>query len=123
MGRRRLVYGVALGVAVIVALAAAGIGLNAARERARQLEFRVPPGTVARIERGDAVEIFPREVVISLARYDTLVIRNDDTRPITVGPYAISPGQRFIQRYYSPGTYDLICSLHGDTGLRIVVTE
>jgi plastocyanin len=42
---------------------------------------------------------------------------------MTVGPYRIAPGQRFVQRFEGPGTFELICSIHGERGLRIVVTR
>jgi hypothetical protein len=91
--------------------------------QARELVFAIPPGTAARQSAGEEVAIFPPMIAIDLNRQDTLVIRNDDSVPVTVGPFRVEPGQRFVQRYRSPGTFELLCSAHGGETLRIVVTR
>jgi hypothetical protein len=107
-----------------VGLALGGLILmSAARAASRTYVVRVPPGTVARIAAGEEVAIFPQRIELKLSEYDTLVVRNDDSETITIGPYRIEPGQRFVQRYEGPGTFELICSIHGDQGLSIVVTR
>ena len=93
------------------------------RTEERSLIFAVPPGSVARIQAGEELELLPSTIRLSLHGKDTLVIRNDDTQSITVGPFLIAPGQRFEQRYYNAGTYDLICTLHSSQRLRVVVEQ
>lgn len=113
-----------LGLAVLIGLGVGGLWLlQEARSAARSYVVRVPPGTAARMSAGEQVELFPQQIELKLSEYDTLVVRNDDTVPLTIGPYRVEPGQRFVQHYEGPGTFDLICSLHGEEGLRIVVTR
>lgn len=122
---RRHPVAVLLGVIVgLIALGGGLLWLIEARQTAqRTLVISVPPGTAARIAAGEPVELFPQTLTLRLSEHDTLVVRNDDSEPHTIGPYRVQPGQRFTQRYESPGTFDLICSIHGEAGLRIVVVR
>ncbi len=104
------------------AIVAAGLWLwQATSNQQRQLVFEIPPGTAARLAAGEEVTIFPSTIVIDLRQYDTLVIQNNDSAEVTIGPFRIVPGQRFVQRYWGPGTYELICSVHQGEQLRIEV--
>lgn len=118
---------VALALAGLILLITVGLGglwlLQEARNAARTYVVSVPPGTAARLAAGERIEVFPRQIELRLSEHDTLVVRNDDNVAMTVGPYRIEPGQRFVQRYAGPGTFDLICSIHGAEELRIVVTR
>ncbi len=106
-------------VAIIVAV---GAWLwQATTDRQRQLVYEIPPGTATRLAAGEEVNIFPSTIVIDLRQYDTLVIQNNDSAVVTIGPFRIVPGQRFVQRYWGPGTYELICSVHQGEQLRIEV--
>lgn len=109
---------------LVSALGLTGLWLQHERQEARRsLVVSVPAGTAARLAAGETLEIFPQELKLRLSEHDTLVVRNDDSEPITIGPYRIEPGQRFVQRYASPGTFELLCSIHSDETLRIVVTR
>ncbi len=109
-------------LATIAMIGAGGFFLwQATTDRQRQLIFEIPPGTAARIAAGEAVNIFPSTIVIDLRQHDTLIIQNNDSEEVTIGPFKIVPGQRFVQRYWNPGTYELICSVHQGEQLRIVV--
>jgi hypothetical protein len=113
-----------VGLALLIGLGLAGLWLQHERQQAlRTLVVSVPPGTAARIAAGEEVELFPRQINLRLSEQDTLVVRNDDSEPVTIGPYRIAPGQRFVQHYASPGTFELLCSIHGGDTLRIVVTR
>lgn len=106
-----------------------GVGIAGAwygsqrRDAERRLVFTVPNGSVARLAAGEQLDILPSTIQLSLRDQDTLVIRNEDAQPIQVGPFKIAPGQQFEQRYYNPGTYDLMCTLHQSQRLRIVVVR
>lgn len=109
-------------LALVIVVAGAGYWyLNQRREDERQLIFTVPPGSVARLAAGEELDILPSTIQLSLRGQDTLIIRNDDTETIQVGPFTIAPGQQFQQRYYNPGTYDLVCTLHESERLRVIV--
>ena len=109
-------------LATIAMIGAGGFFLwQATTDRQRQLIFEIPPGTAARIAAGEEVNIFPSKIVIDLRQHDTLIIQNNDSEEVTIGPFRIVPGQRFIQRYWSPGVYELICSVHQGEQLRIEV--
>ncbi|NCC30724.1 MAG: hypothetical protein EOM24_01725 [Chloroflexia bacterium] len=109
----------------LVLLIGVGIGsfwwLQARDEAQRTLVIRVPPGTALQLAAGEEIDLFPQEIVLRLSEQDTLVIQNDDDEAITIGPYRVAPGQRFIQHFAGPGTFELVCSLHPSEQLRIVV--
>lgn len=108
-------------VLVLLALGGAGWWWRYGRDEARQVVYAVPLGTAARLAAGEAVMVLPDQINLVLGTHDILVIRNDDTQPVQIGPFKIAPGQRFTQQYYNRGTYDLICSIHRSERLRIVV--
>lgn len=115
-----------VGGALLLAALAAGLGgwrWSEARQEARQLVFAVPPGAAARLAAGDELAVLPATITLDLDEHDTLVIRNDDSAPVTIGPFRIEPGQRFVQRYVNPGTFDMLCTLHSDQRVRVVVTR
>jgi hypothetical protein len=114
----------ALAVLALLTTLAAGLGLwrwVEWRAETRQLVYVVAPGTAARLAAGEHVEVLPATIEIDLDTHDTLVIRNDDSAPVTVGPFKIEPGQRFVQRYTNPGTFDMLCTLHGEQRMRVLV--
>lgn len=112
-------------IILLATIAMIGVGgfflWQATTDRQRQLIFEIPPGTAARIAAGETANIFPSTIVIDLRQHDTLIIQNNDSEEVTIGPFKIVPGQRFVQRYWNPGTYELICSVHQGEQLRIVV--
>lgn len=112
-------------IILLATIAMIGVGgfflWQATTDRQRQLIFEIPPGTAARIAAGETVNIFPSTIVIDLRQHDTLIIQNNDSEEVTIGPFKIVPGQRFVQRYWNPGTYELICSVHQGEQLRIEV--
>jgi hypothetical protein len=121
-GARRLIS--LIGLLLLLSLTLTMLWLQQQRKEAeRSLVVRVEPGTAARMAAGAAPPVFPQQINLRLSEQDTLVIRNDDSEPVTIGPYRIAPGQQFTQRYTSPGTFDLLCSIHATGKLRVVVTR
>ncbi|NWG21991.1 MAG: hypothetical protein HXY39_16920 [Chloroflexi bacterium] len=109
---------------IVLGAGIAGAWYGSQRQEAeRRLVFTVPNGSVARLAAGEQLDVLPPTIQLSLRGQDTLVIRNEDVQPIQVGPFKIAPGQQFEQRYYNPGTYDLMCTLHQSQRLRIVVVR
>lgn len=123
MGRHPVVLALA-GLILLIGLGAGGLWLmSEARAAARTYVVRVPPGTAARLAAGEGVEVFPQRIELKLSKYDALEVRNDDSEVVTIGPYRIEPGQRWVQRYEGPGTFELMCSIHKGERLSIVVTR
>ena len=106
---------------LLLALALGGCGLLEPGAEARQQVFVIPPGTVARQAAGEQVNILPDTITLTLGQKDTLVIRNEDSQPVQIGPFKIAPGQRFEQQYFNRGSFDLVCTLHQSQQLKIVV--
>lgn len=106
-------------IVVLLALVAAAIVFASQWDRPHEVAYVVPAGTAARIASGETVSVLPSE--IQLRTGDTLVVRNDDTEAVQIGPFRVDPGQRLSHRYRTAGTYDLVCSVHPKEALRIVV--
>lgn len=79
----------------------------------------VPPGTMARIESGEQIELLPRTLQVDVG--DTLEVVNRDDRLHEVGPYTVGAGQTVRQTFTSPGTIEGVCTLHPDGAITIVV--
>jgi len=73
-------------------------------------EYTVPPGTVAGIERGEKVYIFPAHLDVRVG--DQLVIHNNDTRVVEVGPYTVDRNAVLAQTFTQTGTIVGICTIH-----------
>jgi hypothetical protein len=112
-----------LGLLCCAALGAGAIGWFGwqSYQASRQVLFSIPAGTVARIEAGEKINVLPATIELQRGVRDILVIENDDTAPIQVGPYLIAPGQRFSQQYHNRGTFDLLCSVHASQRMQVVV--
>lgn len=89
----------------------------------RQLLYVVPQGTIAKVGTGLSASVLPNQVELTIGKQDTLVIRNEDLYPIEVGGLLIHPGQQYKQQFTKPGTFDLLCSVHDDTKIRVIVKE
>ncbi|NJO85084.1 MAG: hypothetical protein HC828_21630 [Blastochloris sp.] len=116
--RRMLILPVALALLLL------GGGVwwwNTGRTADREVVFTVPQGTADRLAAGETVQVLPQTIELTRGWKDILVIRNEDNQQVTIGPYVLEPGQAFRQRYYSRGTFDLVCSIHPGDQLRVVV--
>jgi hypothetical protein len=105
----------ALALAVVVGVVAVALLTDSASTRT----FVIEAGTGARLDAGEAVELMPTEVRMSVG--DTLVLRNDDDRTYMVGPYTVRPGETVEQTFHRPQTLVGACQLSGSGEVRIVV--
>ena len=105
-----LVLGTLVVVLVVGALVATIISGTSAARVHKIYEYTVPPGTVAGIERGEKIYIFPSHLDVRVG--DQLVIHNDDTRVVEVGPYTVDRNALLTQTFTQPGTIVGICTIH-----------
>jgi hypothetical protein len=118
---------IALGAVLIVAVLAINIpgwyeAWRLDREATRQVVYVVPKGTVVKIGSGQAVNVLPSRVDLTIGGKDTLVIRNQDDFPLEVGGLNIKPGEQYIQKFTRPGTFDLVCSVHKSDKIQVIVS-
>lgn len=83
--------------------------------------FEIPPGTYARRMAGDAVEILPDTIHLTLGLNDRLLLRNRDEVPQQFGPVLIMPGQSFRLPFEQASTYSFACSAHASGQMSVVV--
>lgn len=104
-----------LGVVAIVALLSLRDGGGG-----ETVTYVVDAGTGELLDAGEAVEIMPAEVRLSVG--DTLVIRNDDDRDYVIGPYFVRAGETLQQTYTRAQELTGACELSGHGELRVVVS-
>lgn len=111
--------GLLVGIATVAVLVAVAIAWALGDAGATTIEVDVEPGTMARIEAGEAIELLPRTLSVDVG--DTLVVTNRDDAVHEVGPYTVGPGQTIRQTFTTPGTIEGVCTLHPDGEITIVV--
>src|SRR5262245_65300218 len=70
---------------------------------------------------GDAVEILPGEIVLTLGVQDVLLLHNRDEVPQIFGPTLLMPGQRFRLPFRVASSYQFACTAHASGQLTVVV--
>jgi hypothetical protein len=70
---------------------------------------------------GDALEILPDQVRLTLGINDVLLLRNHDEVPQVFGPTLMMPGQSLRLPFARASTYDFACTAHASGQMRIVV--
>jgi hypothetical protein len=83
--------------------------------------FAIPKGTWARRMSGDAVEILPSEVRLTLGVRDVLVLENHDDVPQIFGPTLMMPGQSFRLPFAVASSYVFTCTAHASGQLQVIV--
>lgn len=114
-------------IAIALALAAGGVVAAAAfvpvSQDTREELFEIPQGTWARRMSGDAVEILPAEIHLTLGVRDILLLRNLDDVPQMFGPTVMMPGQSFRLPFGVASTYHFECTAHASGQMAVVVHE
>jgi hypothetical protein len=111
----------AIALAMLIAGAAGWAALAPVKAASREELFVIPPGTSARRMAGEAVEILPQTIRLTLGLTDILVLRNRDSVPHIFGPALIMPGQSFSLPFAQASTYGFQCSAHADGQLSVIV--
>ena len=83
-------------------------------------DYVIPPGTGARIDQGEEIEIVPAELVVHVG--EAIRIRNDDDRDHVVGLFFVAAGETLTQRFRSEGELSGTCTVHpsGAFSLRVI---
>lgn len=118
-------WGVPIVLAVVALIALVGAGVVIAKITApdtsgETLTFVVPAGTTEKIFFGETVDIMPARVELDVG--DTLVVRNDDSETMVVGPFTVRAGETLTQHFQRPQTLIGECTLSGSGTIEIVVT-
>ena len=107
---------------VVAAAAVIGVAVHRGGSSGPQtLSFTVPEGTGARIAAGEKVYVFPAK--LDLHTGDTIVIKNEDTRPAIVGPYTVDRNSTLSQTFLRTGYVTGFCSIHPSGKVTIHITD
>jgi hypothetical protein len=83
--------------------------------------FEIPAGTWARRMGGEAIEILPDEIRLTLGVRDILVLRNLDDVPQMFGPTLMMPGQSFRLPFAVASSYQFACTAHASGQMTVIV--
>jgi len=120
--RRRTVHPAVWMAPGALALCVAAWGAFAPiRTGTREELFEIPGGTWAKRMAGDAVEILPDTIRLTLGINDVLLLRNRDDVPQIFGPTLVMPGQSFRLPFARASTYVFTCTAHSSGQMRIIV--
>ncbi len=89
-----------------------------ARTEAADYEFVIPKGALDRMQAGEDLQIVPANLTVKVGQ--VVRVRNEDLRPVVLGPFAVGPLQTLTQRFATPGTLEGDCNVHASG--RIVIT-
>ena len=118
LGRARLL---AAGAAACALAAICWAGFAPIEVASRDAAFEIPKGTWARRMAGDAVEILPDRIRLTLGVRDVLVLRKLDEVPQIFGPTLMMPGQSFRLPFAQASSYEFMCTAHSSGHMTIVV--
>ena len=83
--------------------------------------YTIPAGTGDTIDRGESVDILPRELDVRVG--EVLELVNLDSRGHLVGPFFVGKGETLRQRFNAPGTFIGECSVHDSGEIVLTVAE
>jgi hypothetical protein len=115
---RRWLYALLVASVLGVMLWAATAPLEA---ESNKLLFEIPKGTWAQRMAGDAVEILPEKIRLTLGIRDVLVLKNSDDVPQMFGPTLMMPGQAFRLPFDMASEYQFACTAHASGQMTIIV--
>jgi hypothetical protein len=120
MSRRARI--IALSPLVLLAAVAAWAALAPLpRPASREEAFVIPKGTWQRRMAGEAVDILPQRIDLTLGMNDVLRLENRDTVPQTFGPALLMPGQSFRLPFEQASDYQFACSAHASGQMTVAV--
>jgi hypothetical protein len=116
-------------VLVVVALAVSACGsddsgpllVDDGSVEAADYSYTIPAGSGEAIDRGEALDILPRELNVQVGQLFELI--NLDDRGHLVGPFFVGKGETLRQRFNAPGTFIGACSVHPSGEIVLTVNE
>ena len=75
-----------------------------------EYDFTIPAGSGARIDAGEALEIIPAELEVTVG--ESIRIVNEDDRGHVVGIFYVGAGETIVQSFTSSGELSGSCSVH-----------
>ena len=90
-------------------------------DKIRTVSYVIPPGTNARLARGEDVLDIPEEIILTVGVRDTLVIENQDNVVHTFGLFTILPQTTLTKRFTTPRVYQNVCTFHENREMKVVV--
>ena len=94
---------------------------DASGEQAYDHEYVIPAGTGERIDAGEAIEIVPAELVVTVG--ESIRIVNEDDRDHYVGVFFVAAGETLTQRFRSAGVLEDLCTVHPSGSFRLRVVD
>ncbi len=89
--------------------------------QAADFEYLIAPGTAAKIEAGESVQILPAVLTAHVGQ--TLRIVNHDDRSHLIGPFSIAAGQTLTQTFVAVGKLDGACSIRPGNRFEIDIVK
>lgn len=83
--------------------------------------YTIPAGAGEAIDRGEALDILPRELDVKVGELFELI--NLDDRGHLVGPFFVGKGETLRQKFNAPGTFIGACSVHPSGEIVLTVVE
>jgi hypothetical protein len=83
--------------------------------------FLIPRGAGEAIDRGEPLEILPRELTVEVG--EVLELVNEDDRGHLVGPFFVGAGETVRQQFSAPGSFIGACSVHPSGEFILTVVE
>jgi hypothetical protein len=119
----------AAGVAVVLLVLLSACGSSADRSlfqadssvEVPDYSYVIPAGAGDAIDRGESLDILPRELNVRVGELLELV--NQDDRGHLVGPFFVGAGETTRQRFTAPGTFLGVCTVHPSGEIVLTVTE
>jgi plastocyanin len=93
---------------------------TAGDQQPADIRYVVPLGTGEAIDAGQAVEIMPARLEVSVGQVIEIV--NEDDRGHLVGPFFVGAGETLRQRFASPGTFVGQCTIRPDGEIAVIVS-
>ena len=116
------------GVVLIMLLAACSstdrsdpLVVEALADSSPDYEYIIPNHTGDRIRNGESITILPAELEVRVG--EVIRIVNQDSEGHFVGIFYVAAQQELLQRFYAPGEFSGVCSVHPSGQIKLTVSE